>query len=452
MDHSIKSWKALTRDMAVIALPMLGQYLSEYILVTTDTAFVSQYNLQALSGVNNVIQPHMLVMSFFYALSQGLAILVAQNMGAGRPGKARRIAESAFFFNTLFAVVAFAFWLLLGRKVLVMLGATGPVLEAGADYIRVLSFIYLFSGVGLTIGAFFQGIGITVPVMIASVIRSGLNIFLDWVMVFGNLGFPEMGVTGAALATVLSELTATVYLLFAVMRNRTLPLRWVEWLKPRVREYWRIIRIGIPAGLEAMLWSVGPVVLVKMLNQLDQLSAGYYGIVDRIIGLSVYIYLGISSASLTLVGRATGEKNWKEAQRAGHLCLFYSLVICAVIGMVIMSFPAGIYGIFTRDGHTISMLKPMTLWIVGITFPKAVNIVVGNSIRGTGDTRWMLYTQIFGTAWTIGLAYYLIFILKLGFYGLLIAFLSDEAIRAAVNYLKFRWHRPREKHLKTELP
>jgi putative MATE family efflux protein len=432
-----KEFVKLSGSIFWIAAPMVIQFLSEYILTSTDMAFIGHYRLEGLAAINNVIQPFFFLLSLFFALSQGATILISQSIGAGNKEQAKKHAQAFFFFNQILSLLYFLFWFFLGENVLVLIGARGEILGLGSVFIRNLSFIFLFMGWGISAGAVFQAIGKTFPIMAAALIKTGLNIFLAWALIFGNLGFPQWGVGGSAIASVISEAVSSIILTILVFRQKELALSWKGVFRPVYQFYIKIVKISLPIGAESLLWGIGPVIIIAFLNQVNPIASGHYGIINVLIVLSVYIYMGISIAALTLVGQATGAKKHREAIAAGNLCLFYSLFVCLLIGAIFLSFPKAVLSLFTKDPKTLEYLASLMLLLVFVTFPKAVNIVAGNSIRGTGDTKWMFYTQIFGTLFTLVSAWFFIVQFKWGLRGVLFLVLLDEVIRGGVNYMRF---------------
>lgn len=433
----ISSLSDLTKKIFIIALPVILQNLTEYVLAFTDTVFIGHYRTEGLSVLQNVYGPFFTFFSFFIAIAQGTTILIAQAVGAKKPKKAERIAEASFFYNQVISIVYLLFFFILARPMLSLIGARGEVLNQGVHYAQIISFVFLSMGFSLTAASIFQGIGKTLPIFISAIIRTVMNVFLAWVFIFGKFGFPELGIPGAALASLISDLTGQAYLIFAVFRIRNFKITLKGILHPVAKLYAKVMKIGIPAGAEFMLWSGGQLVLIYLLNQVDIFAAGFFGLLNTIISLSLNIYNGISVAALTLVGQAIGAKNRKEAYRSGSFSILYCLTVCAVIGAVFLIFPQGIIRIFSNDPKVISELAPMMVLLFGILFPKAVNIVAGNSIRGTGDTRWMMWTQLAGTIIIILMANVFITVFKLGLFGMMLAVLIDEVWRGLVNYGRF---------------
>ena len=274
-----------------------------------------------------------------------------------------------------------------------------------------------------------QGLGFTSIIMVSGIAGNLLNILLDWVFIFGKLGFPALGIEGAAIATVISNFLSAPLTILYVLRS----------LPAQLRSYRRVLALGIPSGLEYGLWNVGNFMLVSYLNRLDMMSAGIYTLVFSIETVPLMIYMGFANAGLTLVGQETGANDPKRAKQAGFLCLAISLVICLVIGIVFRLFPRQILSLFTDDISILDISVPYLVFIVWILFPKAINNVIGLCIRGMGDTRWMLYTQIFGTFFMITAGYILILRTGLGLSGIFVTLLADETIRGIANLIRFQF-------------
>ena len=147
--------------------------------------------------------------------------------------------------------------------------------------------------------------------------------------------------------------------------------------------------------------------------------------------------MGFANAGLTLVGQQTGANDPRQARRTGLLCLFCSLAVCAAVAVVFHIVPRQLLEIFTDDREILAVSVPYLVFVSWILFPKAVNNVIGLCIRGLGDTRWMLLTQIFGTCFMIFGGYWLILGLGLGLKGILLTLLLDELLRGIANLIRF---------------
>ena len=415
-----------------IAVPVTFQSAAEYLLVFTDMAFVGRYQTAGLAAINSALMPFFTLMSLYFAIAQGATILMTQRLGGNKASHARRIAETAFFYNTLLALLYGVFWYLAGRKILEIVGAKGEVLELGAQYLACLAIQFVTLGLGFAAGSVLQAQNRFALVSAVVVGKTLLNIFLDWAMIFGKCGFPEMGVAGSALATSISSIVGDVAIVSLLLSNR---LKGV--FANNVAHLRRIGRIGLPLGMEYILWMLGQTILIAMMNRVDNMVSGYFGVVNTLLNLSVHIYIGIGTANMMLVGKAVGARQPKEMLKATNYSLLFTMALCVVIGAIFLLFPVSLMSIFVKEADLQVKLAALAPLLAVIIFPKAINIVGGNSIRGMGKTTWLMVTQLLGTIIIAALGAVFLFGLKWGLTGIMIAVLIDELWRGSANLIYF---------------
>jgi len=436
----LKTLAGYSGAMFAIALPVMFQSAAEYIFVFTDMAFVGQYDQRGLSALNNAMAPFFAVMSFFFALTQGVTILVSQRLGAGRTRAARRTAETALFYINIASWAVGIFWEIAAQPVLELMGAHGDTLKTSVEYLKILALQFLTLGLGATAGCLFQALGKTVPVMATVIAKSVLNVILNWVLIFGHWGSPELGVAGSALGTALSTVIFDLVLvgvLFTAKYRRTFHLRWRAIFKPKTALFGQVLKLGVPVGFEYMLWTGGQAVLIALVNRVDTVSSGWFGVLNTLMVLSIQVYNGIGVATLVLIGRASGAGDKKKVRYLSAYGMASAMAACVLVGAVFVLWPHAVLSLFLTDPAARTELIPL-LWLSAvIMFFKALNIIAGNSLRGTGDTLWMMYTQAGGTVIIIGVAAWLVFGLHWGITALMIAVLVDELCRGVVNEAKF---------------
>ncbi len=440
----------LRKRMFAIAIPIAISGLTTQAQMLIDAAFLGHYAVKLadgsvlgggefLSAVGNVFFPYIVSLAFIWSITTGTVVLVSQRLGAKDPEAAKRYAEASIKFNALLSIAIYLIWAAIAPAVFRLLGVREPILALSLQYIRTMSLELFYLGAGTTIGAIFQGLGKTRPEMWTGILRSALNIVLDWVMIFGNLGCPELGVAGAGLATSLSGLISTVVFLAIAFRARDLPFRpsFRSVLKAPLRPYLDVLKVGLPSSVEDSLWNFGNLVLAAFLNALSAEAVGIYRLVAQIELTPVFFYYGIARAVTTLVGNKTGERDIEGAKRTGKRATIDMLIFCLFFTAAFLAFPKAILSVFTDRKDLVSIAAPF-LMIASVTaIPKCVNIISGNGIRGYGDTMWMLVTQIFGLAFVIGVSWVLIFPVGLGMYGLFITLFLDESVRGIINTIRF---------------
>jgi Na+-driven multidrug efflux pump len=208
-------------------------------------------------------------------------------------------------------------------------------------------------------------------------------------------------------------------------------------LKPERGIYKKVFIFGAQAGMEFVLWTGAQVIIIRMLNVGDQISTGLYGILNTIVSLSFNLYIGVGTAAMTMVGQRVGAHMHFQVSKIGNVCALYGLLFCIIVASIFTLIPQGIVSIFTNDSDAISRLTALMPLVVILLFPKSVNVIIGNSIRGTGDVRWMLLTQIAGTIIIVTVAAVFVLKMNMGLYGVMLANVIDESWRSIINYIKF---------------
>jgi len=448
--NPLKNSGDIRKNMLKIAIPIAISGLMNQIQMMIDKAFLGHYSMTLadgtvlrgidfLSAVGNVFFPYIVSLAFLWAIPTGTVVLVSQRLGAKEPEKARIFAEASIKYHSLLSIAMYFIWLLIAEPVFVLMGVKEPILSVSLQYIRTMSLGLLTMGFAVSMGSTYQGMGVTNPEMKSGILMSLVNIFLDWVMIFGKLGFPEMGAAGAGLATAIAGFAANGYYVVAAVRAKGAAfvpsLRGV--LKAKLRDYVAVLKVGLPTGLEDVLWNFGNLLLAYMLNKLSMDAVGIYSLVILIELTPVFFYYGIARAVTTLVGKSTGERNIVEAKRIGVVGTVFSVSFCLGFSAFFIAFPSFVLRLFTNDAGTVAKSVNFLI-IASITmFPKCVNIISGNGIRGYGDTLWMLATQIFGIVFVVGTCWALVFPAGLGMYGVFIALFLDETIRGIINTVRF---------------
>jgi len=438
MDN-INTEKVSTKKIFTIAVPLILQQLSLQMQVWVDRAMLGHVDSKYFSAVGNALVPFYAVAAIINAICCGTTILIAQNIGAKNISQSKDYAECSFIGNSIFPLMAFSFFFFASGFLFKLMGVQSPVLEYSTSYIKILSFTLLILGIVSTSASVMQGIGITKMIMVAGIFGNVLNIMLDWVLIYGKFGFPQMNIEGAALASTISNFATAPIMIIYVFLSKNIPFKIniKKVFSFRWSLYKNVLKIGIPSGLEYMLWNVGSLIVISFLNRLDIMAAGIFTLIFSIETFPLFLYMGFANAALTLVGHKTGEEKHEQAVNAGFRCLRFSIIICAFIAVLYLIFPKEILGIFTNDKSLIIFSAPFLMFVCITMFPKSINNVIGLGIRGIGDTRWMLYGQILGTVLVIILSYVLIFTANLGLWGIFITLLVDETVRGFINLLRF---------------
>lgn len=423
-----------------IFIPIMLSNLISQIQMLIDRIFLGRMNILYMSAVGNATAPVWTTMSFIFSLSTGASILISQSVGEKDIEKAKSYAASMIKFHNVLPVVMFLFWTFCSPLVFKLMGVSENVMKLCVTYTRIYSPVFLILGLGASYGVVFQTSNYTKPLVTYGIIRSVLNIFLDYVLIFGKFGFPRMEIAGAALGTTIAEYIGAFYLLYVTIAKRdkffTSP-GFKTILHAKIRPYLRSIRLGVNTALEDLLWNVGNLCIIRILNTINETAAGIYSMVFTVEVIFVVIIGSIGSGTLTLTGEATGAKDHKLYRNVVKTAVRWSFLVSAFALIFVSIFPRFTLSLFTTDTEVIEVSVIYIILVAANLFGKSGNIIIGNGIRGYGDTKWMLFTQTMGTISVVGLSALCVFVFKLGMLGVFIAVLCDEAIRALINFVRF---------------
>lgn len=423
-----------------IALPIMLSSLISQLQMLIDRIFLGRLDVIFMSAVGNATVPMWTTMSALFSLTTGATILASQAIGEGKNEKAVDYMASLFKFSNVISLALFLFWTFCPRLVFQAMGVAPEVIGAAVQYTVLYAPVFILTGIGASVNSLMQICSYTKPLLVTGVLRSALNVFLDWALIFGRCGFPEMGVRGAALATTAAEFAGGAVLAVIVIRSRRLEFRPAlhQIAKAKFSFYAESVKLGLPTASEDFAWNFGNLLLVRILNAISSVAAGIYTIVFSIEIIPVVIFGALGDATLTLTGKETGRKDFVQFHKIVRTVVFWSVCVSALCLLLFVIFPHSIMSLFTKDAAIIAS-SLVYLAIVGVDlFPKSLNIVIGSGIRGYGDTKWMLFTQLFGTVFVVSVANLFVFGLKLGIAGVFAAVVFDETVRCTVNSVRFR--------------
>jgi MATE family multidrug resistance protein len=387
--------------------------------------------------------------SIFFALAVfgmgvmlGVDALVSQSYGAGRRDDCVRWLQHGIL---LAVIVAPALMLVFygALNTIDHWGLHPDILGLARGYLRVIglsAFPLLFYA---TFRRYLQGLHVVRPVMFALVSANLVNAFANWVLIYGKLGAPALGVAGAAWATVIARVYMAAFLYFAVLIvNRGSAHVPFVFDMARVR---RMVALGVPAASQLVL-EVGAFAAVSGLaGKLDPVSLGSHQIALNLAALSFMIPLGLSSAGAVRVGHAVGSGDALRAMHAGWTALGVSAVITAAVGLLFLLAPTPLLRVFTTDPNVVSIGASLLAIAAAFQLFDGTQAVATGVLRGIGDTRTPMIMNVIGH-WVFGLptGYALCFWAGWGVAGLWVGLCIGLVFVAVV--LTLAWHQ-RSRHL-----
>jgi len=214
--------------LLAIALPIIMNNIIAQLQMIIDRIFLGHANDLYMSALGNVSSPVWTTMSFCNSLVMGASILISQSVGAGKREDIGEYAGAMMKYNNIIPVFLCFFWLFFPKPVFTLLGVSDSVMPLCLSYVRWYAPLFLLTGLGGSLGVALQTSNYTRPLVVYGLFRSGLNIFLDWVLIFGKFGMLELGIEGAAIATVIAEYVGAIYIsvIYFTSKKLTTRPRW----------------------------------------------------------------------------------------------------------------------------------------------------------------------------------------------------------------------------------
>jgi len=404
-----------------------------------NTGMVGHLSALAIGAVGLSNRATMVSWALFQAISTGATVLVAQAIGAGQRLRARVLAVQAVVFGTFSILGLGAFFFLFAPSVLSVFGPERELLVAGTGYLRLVTWGMPAVGIMTAVGACLRGSGDTRSPMVVASIVNIINVFGNWVLIYGHLGFPAMGITGSAIATILAQWFGA-FLALKVLTGRNSPLGLTTkgpW-RLNTGELRRILGMGLPAAGESIFWQAAAIILTFYITSFGTKALAAHQLGLNAESLSYMPAAGFSIAATTLIGQAIGAQNFRLARRYSRELSLWATSLTVFTASLLFFLPRQILALLTTDQDVIA-LGSIYLRLMAIAqVPQQLGGVLSGIIRGSGDTRAPMYIAAAGL-WGIRLplAYLLAFPLQLGITGVWAGMTLDLIIRFILTFIRY---------------
>jgi len=415
----------------------------ESIFAVTDIFFVSKLGAAAVASVG--LTESMLALVYAIAMGLGTAVtaVVARRIGEKEPDGAAHAAAQGVLLGVVVAVVLGSLGSIFAPRLLVMMGASPEVLAQGTGFARVMlggeaSVILLF-----LLNAAFRGAGDAAIAMRVLVISNAINIVLGPCLIFGIGPFPELGVTGAAIATTIGRGTGALIAFLTLVRGNHRLRVVAKHFAPDVQQMRALLRLSGAATFQFIIGTASWIGLVRIIAMFGSVALAGYTVAIRLLIFALMPAWGLSNAAATLVGQNLGAGKPERAEQSVWTACKYNLVCLTVLGAIFVALAPVLTGFFGRDVE-IARVAAVALRITAIGFPcYAFGMVVMQAFNGAGDTwtpTWLNFLVFW--CWEIPLAWLLAKPLGWGATGAFVAIpvaFSTMAVVGAALFRGGRW-------------
>lgn len=443
--------RQLLRQLILLSAPVLAENLLHLFVNLTDTYLANHLpdtpdlRTPAASAVGTIGYLIWFIGLIVGAIATGSTALIARAVGARHRSLANSVCGQSVLLAVLLGVVLGILLYLGADQLVTATRLQGPAQHFARSYARMLSISLPFNTLMLVANACLRGAGDTLSPALSMIAVDIINMFFSASLTFGWFGMPRMGFNGIALGTVIAYIAGGVIQFVVLEIGRG----GIRLHRHRMRPHWhtikRILRIGLPTGMEWVLTWLANFAMIIILNQIDPtnaMPAAHHNAV-RLEGMSYLGGFAIATAAATLVGQNLGMKNPKRATRCAYLAYVLGGGMMTFFGIIFILLGRYVAGWMSADAH-IGQLTTRCLFITGWIQPFfAAAFVFGGALRGAGDTLAVMIINLASIILVRFVGVVIVgFYLRLGLGAIWIVLCSDLFCRGVMMYLRFangRW-------------
>ncbi|AEF18059.1 MATE efflux family protein [Thermoanaerobacterium xylanolyticum LX-11] len=429
-------------------LKLIGPIITEQTFISSmgiiNTILASRLGKEAISSIGMADSINNILIGFFSALAVGGTVVVAQYVGQKNQKAANEASKQIMYSGELITIfITILIWILRHPIVLLLFGkAEKIVFDNAILYLSISLVTYPFITAQLVAFGVLRGAGDTKTPMYINVFINVLNVILSYAFIYGIkiINLKGLGVEGAAIGIGLSRLIGAIVALYILIKGTSVVKLYDLWhFRPDIKMLRSIFNIGLPAGLESLLFSGG-----KLITQVFVVLFGTASIAANSIGFSVQQIFNIpgnalSIASTIVVGQDMGSGDPVAAKKSLYYMTWLASICMGILGAVSFPFARFLVSIYTTNQDVIDIavkvvrlnLACMVLWSLSFVLPAG--------LKGAGDAKYTLMTSIIGMwAFRIVLGYVLGVVMKFGLVGVWIGMFTDWAVRGTLYLIRLR--------------
>jgi len=439
--------RELIRTIWALAWPVILTFLLESLVGLIDTLMVGRLGAEAVAAVGVGAQVLSAVSVAMTAVGAGTLAIVARHVGAGEIKEAEHVLSQSILAAFALSIAAVVPVIVFAREIVAAFNVEPGVAELGAGFVRIVMWSIPESALLFVIGSALRASGDTRTPLAIGFIVNLVNIVLNYVLIFGKLGLPAMGVRGSGLATTIAFTIGALLALTLLLRG-SLSLRLPRrgW-SPDLASIRRVLAIGYPAAAEQLLMQIGFFIYLIFAARYGTSALAGYFIGVRILALSFLPGFGFAAAAGALVGQNLGRQDPQRAEHSAWMCNRLAIVMMSACGVVLYLAAEPIARLFVADAavvvdavsfiHALALSQPLM----------AIDFTLGGALRGAGDTKFPLvsvFVAFYGCrlAW----AYVVTYIVQASLPWLWAAIFGDYIARAALK--AWRLNSGRWKHIR----
>lgn len=441
-----------TRRVFVLSLPIFAELLLQLLVGNIDQLMISRLGSSAVASVGNGNQVMNVVIIVLETMSAATTILLTQNLGAGGREKAcSEIASVGLTVTALFSLLMGLLLLLFPHVLFELLRTPPEAFDGACLYLRIVGGTVLIQGLYIQFCAILRSYTLLKEVVIISVVMNLLNVAGNALLINGWLGFPRLGIIGAALATVISK-GAGLFLAVRILHQKC-PVRFsLKYLSPFPKETFRqLLGISLPSGMESLSYNVSQIFILRFINLMGTTVIATKVYASMLANVAYIYTIAIAQATQIIIGYLLGAQKTEEVTRRVWSTTRIAILVSEMLTLLLLLFCDPVYSLFTDDPAIHALGRQILLVELALELGRSINIILVKTLTTAGDVWFPVVIGIF-SMWTISVfgGWLLGHGISWGLTGIWIAMAFDECFRGLLFTIRFHRGKWKQKRLVSE--
>lgn len=439
--------KSFYKLLFTLAIPVTLQNIVIFLTQMLDTVMLGELGDVAVSASSLANQPFFIFNMLTFGLGSGAAVLAAQYWGMRQIGPIKIILTMIIRFSVAAGILLTILAFLLPEQIMSIFINDPEVIQAGASYLRIICWAYTFFGFANVFYVCIRSVEAVKVATISNLAALVVNASLNYILIFGKLGLPAMGIRGAALATLIARLVEfTIAFVYMAFVDKRLMIRFKDFFSFDRRLLRDLLSVSTPVMLNELMWALGTSMQARLLGQLGKNVVAANSIISVVQQLSTVAVFGVASSAAVIIGKSIGEGNMQKARDRGYTFKLIS-VLCGVLVFALIALLRNVAVDFYNVSQETKDLAYQMIYVAAVIgfFVAISGISIVGILRGGGDTKFSLMTEMC-TLWCLAvpLAYFAAFVLHWPPVAVFAVMKLDEPAKALICAIRLhgtRWLR-----------
>ncbi|MBO4678867.1 MAG: MATE family efflux transporter [Lachnospiraceae bacterium] len=432
----------IVKETINMAWPAVVESFFTAFVGLVDSYMVSSLGSNAVAAVGLTTQPKFMGLSLFFAVNVALSALVARRRGEGKKDDANRILVSAVLFIIMAAVVISTLLVVFSGGIMRFCGSNEDTHDAAVLYFNIVMGGMIFNCIQMGINSAQRGAGNTKITMRTNVTSNVVNIIFNYLLIGGNFGFPALGIKGAAIATVLGTVVASIMSVLSLFEKDcfvSIPYIVKNKIVPALSAFKSLVKVGYSVFFEQMLMRIGFMATAIMAADMGTAQMAAHQVGMNIMGLSFSFGDGLQATAVALIGRSLGEAREDLAKEYGRTCRMIGACISVCLAFLYFFGGKILMSAFFSEEEIVKIGVDITRIIILVVVFQVSQVIYMGCLRGAGDTGYTAMASIISvTIIRTAFSYLCGYTLGLGINGVWMGILADQVSRFFFGSIRFK--------------